>query len=66
MVDTAAIAYAWQHRDEDAARLLLRQSSYADIDMAQVAQQIEGRRQAESKWPWLAEQPDVYRADANN
>lgn len=35
-------------------KLLLQQKKYPGVDMALVAQQIEGQRQASAKWPTLA------------
>lgn len=48
------IAFVLEHKDEDPIKLLLQQKKYPDVDMALVAQQIEGQRQASVKWPTLA------------
>lgn len=50
----ALIAFVQEHKDEDPLRLLLQQKRYPGVDLAMVAQQIEGRRQASAKWPTLA------------
>ena len=46
------MAYAWQHRDADAATLLLHLP--AGLDGALVGDQVEGWRTAAQKWPTLA------------
>lgn len=48
------IEFVREHREEDPLKLLLQQKKYSDVDMAMVAQQIEGQRQALAKWPTLA------------
>ena len=48
------IEFVREHREEDPLKLLLQQKKYPDVDMALVAQQIEGQRQALAKWPTLA------------
>ena len=50
---TKILAFAHDHRDDDPLRLLLQQSRYPEIDLGQVAQQLEGQRQASTKWPTL-------------
>lgn len=48
------LAFVREHKDEDPLKLLLQQKKYPGVDMEQVAQQIEGQRQASVKWPTLA------------
>lgn len=48
------IAFVQDHLDDDPIRLLLQQERYPGVDMRRVAQQIEGHRQASTKWPTLA------------
>lgn len=52
------IAFAQKHSDEDPLKLLLQQKKYPDIDLQLVAQQLEGQRQASTKWPTLALKAD--------
>lgn len=54
MTNEELIAFVREHRDEDPLKLLLQQGRYPEVDMRQVAQQIEGVRQASTKWPTLA------------
>lgn len=54
MITPKEIAFAVRHRDDDVARLLLQGDRYPEMDMPIVAQQIEGWRQAQEKWPSLA------------
>lgn len=51
---TKILSFAREHCDDDPLRLLLQQSRYPDMDLGQVAQQLEGQRQASTKWPTLA------------
>lgn len=61
MVSQETLQFLQQHWDEDPSQLLFAQQRYPLVDMAFVAQQIEGRRQALEKYPTLAECPDfVY------
>ncbi len=48
------LAFAKEHKGEDPLELLLQKSRHPEIDMAFVAQQLEGQRQALDKWPMLA------------
>lgn len=50
----ALIAFAQQHAHEDPLKLLLQQQRYPNIDLREVAQQLEGKKQALTKWPTLA------------
>lgn len=49
------IDFAQEHCQEDPLELVLQQKRYPGIDLALVAQQLEGRRQAATKWPMLAD-----------
>lgn len=53
-IDTEILQFARTHRDEDPLKLLLQQKKYPQMDMRKVVQQIEGQRQASTKWPTLA------------
>lgn len=55
MIREKEIAFAVRHREDDVARLLLGGGKYPKIDLSIVAQQIEGWRQAQEKWPTLAQ-----------
>lgn len=48
------IEFVREHKDEEPVKLLLQQKRYPDVEMPWVAQQIEGMRQASTKWPTLA------------
>lgn len=48
------------HRDADPVKLLLASSKHPEIDMPWVAQQLEGRVQARTKWPSMAENDQVW------
>lgn len=48
------LAFAREHQNEEPLKLLLQQGRYPGVDMKLVAQQIEGMRQASTKWPTLA------------
>lgn len=48
------------HWDDDPMKLLFASHRYADIDIAWVAQQLEGRKQALAKWPLLASNPQIF------
>ena len=48
------VTFAQKHKDDDPLKLLLRQQKYPDTDLRKVAQQLEGQRQASTKWPTLA------------
>lgn len=48
------IEFVREHADEDPVKLLLQKKKYPDVDMTQVAQQMEGVMQASTKWPTLA------------
>ena len=55
------LEFALRHVNDDTARLLLSAARYPHIDMPLAVQQIEGRRTAREKWPWLLEYEDfVY------
>lgn len=54
------LAFAKEHRGEDPMRLILQQSRYPDVDMKGVAQQLEGRNQAMTKWPFLVDKDDYF------
>ncbi len=51
-VDT--IQFAIAHHNDDPTKLLLQSGKHPTIDMRWVAQQIEGRKQADGKWPSIA------------
>lgn len=55
MIREEEIAFAVRHREDDVARLLLGGDKYPKIDLSIVAQQIEGWRKAQEKWPTLAQ-----------
>lgn len=57
---TKILAFAHEHCDDDPLRLLLQQPRYPDIDLGLVAQQLEGQRQASTKWPTLARCGDYF------
>ena len=48
------LEFVQEHKDEDPLKLLLQKDRYPDVDIALAAQQIEGMRQASTKWPTLA------------
>ena len=52
MVDDTTLAFAWEHRRDDAVSLLLRK--HPGVDMPAAAQQIEGWQTSREKWPMLA------------
>ena len=54
------ITFAQAHSTEDPLRLILQQKRYPQIDLSLVAQQIEGQRQAQTKWPTLAACTDYF------
>lgn len=56
---SAIISFAQAHRGEDAVRLMLQRDRYPGVEMALVAQQLEGMAQAEGKWPSWAACPEV-------
>ena len=59
-MDFLSIArFAQAHRDDDPVRLLLNRHRYPEVEMALVAQQLEGLATAPDKWPTLAACPDV-------
>lgn len=60
MPTLADIEYLQFHWDDDPVKLLFAAHSHPEIDMAWVAQQLEGRRQAATKWPDLALEPHVW------
>lgn len=60
MPNDATIAFLALHRNDDPMRLLLQQNKYPEVDMAWVAQQIEGKKQASAKWPMLASFESVW------
>ncbi len=47
------IAFAREHSDNDPLKLVLQQKRYPETDLSLVAQQLEGLKQAEKKWPSL-------------
>ena len=47
-------AFVREHLNEDPVKLLLQQQRYPHIDLREVAQQLEGKKQALTKWPTLA------------
>ncbi|MBR1851215.1 MAG: SAM-dependent methyltransferase [Bacteroidales bacterium] len=49
--DEATLRFAWQHRNDDVAQLLL--SSHPEVDIRAAARQIEGLQTAAAKWPTL-------------
>lgn len=51
---TKILTFAHEHCDDDPLKLLLQQQRYPEIDLGLVAQQLEGQRQASTKWPTLA------------
>lgn len=53
------LSFAQAHAEDDPVRLLLQQKRYPDVDMRLVVQQLEGRKQALSKWPSLAFNPYI-------
>ncbi|MBQ0016275.1 MAG: hypothetical protein KBT04_04775 [Bacteroidales bacterium] len=56
MIERSSIlTFANTHANDDPNRLCLWQERYPDIDLGKVAQQLEGRKQAKTKWPWLAD-----------
>ena len=57
---TKILAFAHEHGEEDPLKLLLQQPRYPDTDLRQVAQQLEGQRQASTKWPTLARCNDYF------
>ena len=57
---TKILAFAYDHCDDDPLKLLLQQQHYPDIDLREVAQQLEGLRQASTKWPTLAQCKAYY------
>ena len=57
---TKILAFAHEHCDDDPLKLLLQQSRYPDTDLGLVAQQLEGQRQASTKWPTLARCGDYF------
>ena len=42
-----------EHIDDDPVTLLLQKGKYPDVDIEQAVRQIEGKRQAATKWPSL-------------
>lgn len=52
--------FANQHSEEDPLTLLLHKKRYSDIDLGLVAQQLEGRKQARTKWPSLSERDTFF------
>lgn len=46
--------FADLHSNDDPVKLILQRKRYPDVDLQLVAQQLEGRKQAETKWPSLA------------
>lgn len=59
MLSSTTLDFVRQHWNDDPLQLLLQRGRYPDVDMNMAAQQIEGRRQARSKWPTLYEHPDI-------
>ena len=57
---TKILAFAHDHCGDDPLKLLLQQQRYPDIDLREVAQQLEGLRQASTKWPTLAQCKAYY------
>lgn len=57
---TKILAFAHEHCDDDPLKLLLQQSRHPDTDLGLVAQQLEGQRQASTKWPTLARCGDYF------
>lgn len=55
MIIEKTLAFVREHKDEDPLKLLLQQGRYPEVDMRLVAQQIEGQRQASTKWPTLVD-----------
>ena len=55
MADIATLDFAWQHRNDDAAKLAMQRHDGIDSKLA--AQQVEGWQTARTKWPTLAEVP---------
>ncbi len=53
ILSQATADFLSRHPDDDPIKLLLQQGRYPDVDMRMVAQQLEGRRQAQEKWPSL-------------
>lgn len=54
------LTFAHDHCNDDPLKLLLQQLRYPEIDLGQVAQQLEGQRQASTKWPTLARCEGYY------
>lgn len=52
MFDDATLAFAWEHRLDDAVNLLLQK--HPEVNLPAAAQQIEGWQTAQEKWPSLA------------
>lgn len=46
--------FAGLHSNDDPVKLILQKKRYPDINLQLVAQQLEGHKQAETKWPTLA------------
>ncbi len=57
---TKILAFAHEHCNDDPLKLLLQQSRHPDTDLGLVAQQLEGQRQASTKWPTLARCGDYF------
>lgn len=54
------LTFAHDHCNDDPLKLLLQQLRYPEIDLGLVAQQLEGQRQASTKWPTLARCEGYY------
>lgn len=48
------VRFVNEHSGDDPAALLLQRAKYPEVDMEQAVRQIEGKRQAATKWPSLA------------
>lgn len=60
------IDFARAHRGEDPVQLLLQQQRYPATDLRLVAQQLEGMRQAPTKWPTLARHDNYFYPPRSN
>ncbi|MBR5963030.1 MAG: SAM-dependent methyltransferase [Bacteroidaceae bacterium] len=61
MIDEKTLQFAREHRQDDVHKLLLLASRYPDVDMSEVATQIESWRTAQTKIPsWAANDSIVW------
>ena len=60
LLDPDVIEFIKEHYKEDASRIILNKSPFADVSSQELAQQIIGLQKAEKKLPTWFKTPQIY------